>query len=66
VSPEIDEKDLNGTYFDPKTKIGKAEPWAQDKDGVMGKQMIAFSTAFCKEKVGVDFDALAKEALEKK
>lgn len=64
TSAEIDEKKLDGEYFVPTAQHTKPNAAAQDTDGKRGDEMMSFCKAFVKEKVGVDFDAVLKEAKE--
>lgn len=63
TSPRVDSEHLNGAYLDQKGQVSKKAKWAEDADGTLGKQMIAFVHAFCKEKVGVDIEQVASDAL---
>ena len=65
TSPEIDRSKLDGAFLAPLAKMGKAAPWAEDKDGSYGATMIKFVKTFVKEKVQVDVDEQIRAALEK-
>lgn len=65
TSPEIDEKRMSGTYLDPLAVVGKKAAWAEDKDGVLGEQMMSFITTFCKDTLAVDFQEISEAALRK-
>ncbi|KDN46611.1 short chain dehydrogenase [Tilletiaria anomala UBC 951] len=65
TSPEVDEKKLNGAYLQSIARVGNKAAHAEDKDGVLGNELMAFVRSFGKEKINVDVDALIKEALAK-
>ncbi|CAG8742616.1 25362_t:CDS:10, partial [Dentiscutata erythropus] len=52
TSPEIEEKNLRGLYFEPFGEVG--EPATQAKDEELAKKLWDFSENFVKEKLGDD------------
>lgn len=64
TSPRVDSDNLNGAYLNHKARVIKKADFAEDKDGVLGKQLITFVHDFCKQTVGVDTLAVAHEALQ--
>lgn len=64
TSPRVDADKLNGVYLNQKARVSKKAPFAEDKDNILGKQMIDFVHSFCKEKVDVDIFQIAEEALK--
>ena len=61
-SPEIDEKNLRGSYLVPFGQ--KTSPWgdAKDQGGARSAELYSFIRDFLKEKVQVDLDQLVKQA----